>query len=438
MGVNNRGRRAAKRRKQRGGSHAAHDHVAAHRISHRIGQSGPRVDPREEAQHAGDMVREAVFAVRSETSSSRECAMALLHGPVSAVVVAEAMARRLADATATSVRRYWTPADLAEITRRRLTDNHVVLVGALLAAETSRHLTATVTPGWREELARLPTAGPPVLASVDALERALDVAAMLDELPAIVEVMPPPGTLAAGGAGSRSDAPSRLLAKVRALLAKAESTDYPAEAEALSAKAQQLITTYALDRFAAEADAAAPDDSMNVRRLWIESPYVVAKAMLVHEVAGANHCRAVLSEALGFSTLVGHPRDVEATELLVTSLLVQADRAMLGHGRQIDRFGRSRTASFRRSFLLSYAARIGERLRKAADETLSASDRPGELVPLMARADERVRAATDRLFPTTVARPTSIGNSAGWAAGRVAADLALLDVRGAIAEDAAG
>ena len=39
----------------------------------------------------------------------------------------------------------------------------------------------------------------------------------------------------------------RVYAKVRALLRKAESTSFPAEADALTAKAQDLLTRYALD-----------------------------------------------------------------------------------------------------------------------------------------------------------------------------------------------
>jgi hypothetical protein len=54
------------------------------------------------------------------------------------------------------------------------------------------------------------------------------------------------------------------------------------------------------------------------------------------------------------------------------SLLVQAHAAMRRFGRQTDRRRTSRTRSFRQSFLLSYANRIGERLQ-AADHGIAAS-----------------------------------------------------------------
>jgi hypothetical protein len=84
---------------------------------------------------------------------------------------------------------------------------------------------------------------------------------------------------------------------------------------------------------------------VTARRLWIDQPYVSAKSMLVHAVAEANRCQSVLSESLGFCTLIGEPADLEAVELLVTSLLVQANAAMLRYGQQADRRGASRTRS---------------------------------------------------------------------------------------------
>ena len=61
--------------------------------------------------------------------------------------------------------------------------------------------------------------------------------------------------------------------------------------------------------------------------------------------------------------MVGFAGDVEAVELLFTSLLVQATAAMMRAGSRTGRNGRSRTRSFRQSFLHAYAVRIGQRLR---------------------------------------------------------------------------
>jgi hypothetical protein len=308
----------------------------------------------------------------------------------------------------------WTSADLAEITRRRLSARHARAVSALVAANGER--------------------GMPDLTSVVGMQAALEIAALWETLPPIAALNRPTG---GAGRSTEEGASSAILAKVRALLAKAESTEFPAEAEALSAKAQELITTYALDRYAAQLDGTPAELGMTVRRLWIDPPYVEPKALLVDAVAGANHCSAVLSVSLGFVTLVGQTADVELTELLVTSLQVQADRAMLRLARLGEGTADSRSRSFRRSFLVSYASRIRERLHQAVDEARAASGLSTELVPVMSRSDERVREVTAELFPEVTMRRTTISNREGWVAGRAAADLARLDVRDQLGEQAA-
>jgi len=166
--------------------------------------------------------------------------------------------------------------------------------------------------------------------------------------------------------------------------------------------------------------------------MWIDPPYLLAKAMLIGAVARANRCRAVVSEELGFSTMVGDAGDVEAVELLSTSLLVHASSAMLGHGSVVDSYGTSRTRSFRQSFLVSYAIRIGERLEAATEKATADSGRAGELVPLLRRHAARIDAAVDAMFPDLVPCGPSVSNRLGWAAGRAAADLARLDIRGQV------
>lgn len=395
MGVNNKARRAAKRRRQRSRT-----------------QSGSAAPERASTpSHDEDANRE-----RPDTE----------------------LAQRLTLAIRAVLQAHWTPTDLAEITRRRLSARHVPLVAALVAEETGRYSASTIVPAWCDELGAMGPRHAPDLGDADDLQLALDVLALLHTLPPLAEVIPPPGATARTRDTNGAAAPSAVLAKVRALLAKAESTEFPAEAEALSAKAQHLIATYALDRQAAQLDAAAPEPDVTVRRLWVDPPYVDAKALLVDAVAAANHCRAVFSTHLSVVTLVGQTADLEATELLVTSLQVQADRAMFVAGRVDDGVGRSRTRSFRRSFLVSYATRIGERLRHTVEETFAALSRSKDLVPLMARSDERVRVATEELFPQLEARRTRISNAQGWVAGRAAADLARLDIREQVSDQAAG
>nr|WP_227463740.1 DUF2786 domain-containing protein [Nocardioides lijunqiniae] len=264
----------------------------------------------------------------------------------------------------------------------------------------------------------LPVPGPE---TVEGLVVLLQVAALLGSVPPLAD---------SGGAAAPTAPEHPRLARVRALLAKAESTEYPEEAEALTAKAQELITRYALERLLEDDGEATQDDHRVSRRLiWLDQPYVGAKADLVIAVANANGCRVAVSEVLGFCVVVGEPASLHSVELLVTSLLVQATAALQRHGRSVDRSGVSRTRSFRRSFLMSYALRIGERLRAAASAVIEEGDATC-LLPALRAQHERVTEAFARMVPSTEARVSrAASNAEGWVAGRAAADLALLDVR---------
>ncbi|MEU8125265.1 DUF2786 domain-containing protein [Spirillospora sp. NPDC049024] len=242
------------------------------------------------------------------------------------------------------------------------------------------------------------------------------------------------GTPRAGGeSGQRrrrrpEEVDQRILGRVRALLAKAESTEFPEEAEALSARAQELMARHSIDHalLAAETgDLSGPDG----RRIAVDSPYEAPKAVLLTVVAEANHCRAVWHRELGLSTVLGFPADLAAVEILFTSLLVQATSAMVHAGPRRDARGRSRTRSFRHAFLNAYAVRIGERLRGAADR--AAADAGGkDLLPVLAARDQAVDQAVDTMFPNLAkGRAGSVSNYEGWLAGRAAADLASLDGR---------
>lgn len=148
-------------------------------------------------------------------------------------------------------------------------------------------------------------------------------------------------------------------------------------------------------------------------------------------MASANRCRAVWSEGLGFSTVFGFEPDLDFVDVLYTSLLVQATSAMLAAGSQVDRSGRSRTRSFRQSFLLAYASRIGHRLRaaEAASQADAAEQYGAAMLPVLADRSSAVDAARDAAYPDAVHRSVTVTNAAGWAAGSAAADLASLSGR---------
>lgn len=336
----------------------------------------------------------------------------------------------------------WAPNDLHEFARRRLDASSAGYLAEAIVLESRQYASTALHPRWRAEVAALSAGGIPDAPQMwawasrqgvhhrTALTVVLKVLRFLGTLPILEPLLPLPGAAQHVASVAANEADAKVLSRVRGLLAKAEATEFTEEAEALSAKAQELMSRYSLHHAIRDHQRS---DAMEVvaRRIWIDNPYVVAKSALVQSVATANRCRMVCAEKIGFVAVIGADCDVDFVELLSTSLLVQANRAMLAAGRGTN--GRqTRTRSFRQSFLLSYAARIGERLTATSATVATEMDRDA-LLPVLAARSQATDDLTDRLFPTTVPRELSVSNGAGWLAGRTAADLALLDVHQPIA-----
>ncbi|MEV7096496.1 DUF2786 domain-containing protein [Amycolatopsis sp. NPDC051045] len=330
----------------------------------------------------------------------------------------------------------WLPEDLHQAIRRRVDEFAGSYVLDTLAAYAGQFAPAAVHPEWRDQLGEagavrwwaksgphLPQwAAKHILTPAEAVTAVIEALALLTTLPEITTVLPAPGTVLRPRPAGHHAVDEKKLSRVRALLAKAESSSFPEEAETLSAKAQELMTRHALDRVLVEAGAAVPD-APAARRLWLDTPYLDAKSLLVHVVAKANRCPAVFDPRWGFATVVGDEADLDSVALLTTSLLVQATRAMIAGG-QADRGRRSR--EFRQSFLVSYATRIGERLEKAAETTLAESPDQANLLPVLASHEKKVATTFATLFPEVVTKSVTVRSHDGWGAGRAAADRARL------------
>ncbi|WP_392964594.1 DUF2786 domain-containing protein [Streptomyces sp. LN245] len=331
------------------------------------------------------------------------------------------LARRGAEFVAAAWRRGWQPADVVRIVRRDLDDVHVRLLISLVLEEREGDR-APRGARWAAQLDEL-EAEPHDLRA-DRFSRAtatLELYRLLLRLPSIEPLDPPRAPVTASAPQE-----TRMLTRIRALLAKAEATGFPEEAEALSAKAQELMARHSIDEALLAARTHAKD-APGACRIGVEAPYETAKAVLLDAVAGANRCRAVWNDALCFSTVVGFEPDLEAVELLYTSLLVQATAAMTKAEAAQRAGGRKRTKTFRQSFLAAYAHRIGDRLASVAEEQVTATE--GELLPVLAARDVAVTDHLDRMFPETVTtRMRGVTDEAGWHEGAAAADRA--QVRG--------
>jgi hypothetical protein len=342
----------------------------------------------------------------------------------------------------------WQPAEVVRAVRRQRGQEHADLVRTAIAA--SHALMGHAPPqGWSEQLSELEATttwwgkgrdwlGPWSLrygrSYPSALALAIEALGVLMCLPVMEAVLPPPsqwGTLGARSGAGRSAVDDAVLAKVRALLAKAESTNFEHEADALTAKAQELMARHAIDEALATQAAGRPRQDPSLRRMPVDDPYAKAKSALLAVVASANNVRCVWADEYALMTLVGFETDLGTVEVLFTSLLMQASKSLLAKGRVTDARGRSRTRSFRQSFFVAFADRIHERLVMAARQAReSAEDQLGrDLLPVLAGRAEEVDDYTAKLFPHLVKiKGSSITNRDGWLAGRAAAEVATLGV----------
>ena len=363
----------------------------------------------------------------------------------------------------------WQPSELARQVGRVMGAPHASMAADMIAAEMKVYAAATVDPRWAAQVTMVAPEGTWWGTDAEYLEAwrgragesdpavvigtAVGILDLLLNLPVLQSLLPKPGQWssrpAPAPAGDAAD--ERMLSKIRALLAKAESTEFAEEAEALSTRAQELMAKYSIDHALLAAKAGEKEEPSG-RRIAVDNPYESPKTSLLNVVADANRCRAIWSKDVGLVTVVGFPADLDAVELLFTSLLVQANTAMLRAGGKKDSYGRSRTRAFRQSFLISYAIRVGERFAEAtthaeeaavAEQEAIAGHAPAAadlaagtaLVPFLAARRAAVDDAVEDLFGDrlTHGRTARATDAEGWASGRAAADMASLHNRDAVA-----
>ncbi|MEU5873800.1 DUF2786 domain-containing protein [Glycomyces sp. NPDC047369] len=332
----------------------------------------------------------------------------------------------------------WMPREVTSALKKALNPEAARAGAVMMRGQLARYTETQLSDRWLAHRDELAAASPyaNIAEAVAGLGRwdrivawseVLEALDCLGGLPKIPRVEPLPGTpLIAHGLGVAES--SKEYEKIRALLAKAESTDSDAEAEAFTAKAQQLIARHSINE-ALLAETGQDKREPEALRVVIERPYEQPKAELLAQIADANHCRSVYWSDGGFTTLIGDRADLRSVELLYHSLLVQATSAMARVGSVSAKRGKSQTRSFRQSFLASFAMRIGERLRESADDTARevAEETGTDLVPVMRQRDDRVDARTEELFPRLkTGRSTRITNYEGHLAGLAAADAARL------------
>ncbi len=197
-----------------------------------------------------------------------------------------------------------------------------------------------------------------------------------------------------------------LLERVRKLLAKAEAHGVtPAEAEALTAKAAELMARYGIDRALLAARQPETDQPAD-RIIDIPNPWARIQAHLLCGLASAMRCQCVLLPRGGPGSRVhifGFASDIERTEILYTSLLVQMWHGLVAA--PVPSWSRSPRA-WRRSWLLGFTSAVIARVRDAEQHAATQAEReqsgsgPGTALVLADRT-QVVKHTLTRAYPVT-------------------------------------
>ena len=161
-----------------------------------------------------------------------------------------------------------------------------------------------------------------------------------------------------------------LLDRVRKLLAKAEDEGCsPAEAEALTAKAAELMARYGIDR--ALLGALHPETDRPADRVFtMGNPWGDVKRHLLAGLAMALRCQCVQTRSAEGTRLhvFGYASDLERSDILFTSLLVQMARALARQA--VPGYG-GEARAWRRSWMLGYATAVVTRVRAAEEAAVA-------------------------------------------------------------------
>jgi hypothetical protein len=196
------------------------------------------------------------------------------------------------------------------------------------------------------------------------------------------------------------------LDKIRKLLAKAEAEGVtPAEAQAFTAKAAELMARYGIDR--ALLAAAQPEtDSPADRIITVPNPWAAVHAHLLCGIGAAMRCQALLLSGRSSGARVhifGYASDIERTEVLYTSVLLQMQH---GLARVLIPEWASSPRAWRRSWLLGYATAVIVRVRAAEKQAAAQADTEqpvtGTSTALVLASRQQVIAARTRtVYPVT-------------------------------------
>ena len=248
-----------------------------------------------------------------------------------------------------------------------------------------------------------------------------------------------------------------MLEKVRALIDKAEKTNFAEEAEAFMNKAQELLTKYAIDE--AELDFLDKNredrDKIITIVMRVSNPHAAARVALLAAVARSNNVKLVNGGVARWTDLehfrekyddvryidnttgkkrsvegalvylTGFSRDIDATTLLFTSLMIQAAREFA----RLTIPSYENKLTYYKHFVLGFSSGVQSRLTKATEDAVTtaetkAQESGGSILPVLANRKAQVDAEFEARWGGRLSKGRSRrldysrGGGAGYAAGK--------------------
>lgn len=182
--------------------------------------------------------------------------------------------------------------------------------------------------------------------------------------------------------------------KVAKLIAKAEGTDNEHEAEAFFAKAQELMTEWAITDAMVDAARGVSRDEIGQHTFVHGGVYAPEKGGLTWAVLRANNCKGVYWRSQGrrdrnveiggkvFSDwykleVTGFKSDLDRVVMLDSSLQLQMAKAMHASWRAEDRTGMRQVENRRwhKSFMEGFATGVARKLAEATKAGRAAAEK---------------------------------------------------------------
>ena len=221
-----------------------------------------------------------------------------------------------------------------------------------------------------------------------------------------------------------------MTKRISALMAKADSTDSPEEAQAFYAKAEQLMLQYAIDR--ASLEKGAKVEKEEVITVTIAFPHTRERFKALG-VFGSS----LLNEAIGLTgiavntrsftiTLYGRKADVTHTRTVIEAAWRQAENHLRVWRKSSEAYARVYAAAdwpayyaMLDSYVLGFCQGAGEKIQEGREEFIQKTT-GAELV--LASVKKDVEAMLNKLPRSRVRRPRTEleAYSSGYTAGRTA------------------